>query len=160
MSTISGAPRFLVDGMVVKLGKYLRCLGYDAEWDVAAPTRALARRAEAEGRVLLTRSTRVGYELPAPPLWLRIASGDPVEQLREVVAALGLDARARLFSRCILCNVELAAVVDPQLVRARVPERVRRLHAAFFTCPRCGTVFWRGSHVENTCRKLGLPPPR
>jgi uncharacterized protein with PIN domain len=28
---------------------------------------------------------------------------------------------------------------------------------SFYTCPQCGTVFWKGSHVRNTCRKLRLP---
>jgi hypothetical protein len=26
------APRFLLDGMLIRLGKYLRCAGYDAVW--------------------------------------------------------------------------------------------------------------------------------
>jgi uncharacterized protein with PIN domain len=48
----------------------------------------------------------------------------------------------------------------PRFLAARVVEAVRARHRLFFTCPSCGTVFWRGSHVENTCRKLGLEPPR
>jgi hypothetical protein len=145
--------------MAVKLGKYLRCLGYDAEWDVRVPTRELARRAVAEARVFLTRNTRVGFELEAPPRWLRLASEDPLEQLRQVVAAFGLDVRARLFSRCILCNLPLETVSDHEAVRDRVPARVLDRHDTFYGCPGCGTVFWKGTHVANTCRKLGIEPP-
>lgn len=151
--------RFLVDGMLVKLGKYLRCLGYDAEWDLTAPTRELARRAEATQRILLTRSTRVGFELEPPPRWFRIESEDPVAQLHQVAGAFDLDMRARLFSRCILCNLELEPVRARESVRARVPERVYASHQDFYTCRRCGTIFWKGFHVENTCRKLRLPFP-
>lgn len=153
-------PRFLVDGMAVKLGKYLRCLGYDAAWDVRARTRALARRAAAEGRVLLTRSTRVGFEVEPPPGWLRLESEDPVLQLRQVVEALGLDVGARLFTRCIRCNLELVRVEDRERVAEHVPSRVFERHQTFFCCRGCGTVFWWGTHVERTCRKLGLPVPR
>jgi hypothetical protein len=152
-------PRFLVDGMVVRLGKYLRCLGYDAEWERGAGTRALVRRARAEERFFLTRNTRLPGEIEPPPRWLALASADPVEQLREVAHATGLDLAARLFTRCIRCNVELRAAREDE-VAERVPEVVRARHSAFFTCPSCGTVFWHSSHVENTCRKLGLELPR
>ena len=152
------APRFLVDGMAVRLGKYLRCLGYDAEWEPGAGTAALARRARAEDRILLSRNTRLGQEIEPPPRWLPLAGEDPVEQLGQVARAFGLDTEERLFTRCIRCNVELDAA-RPEDVAARVIEPVRARHRLFFACPRCGTVFWRGSHVANTCRKLGLEPP-
>jgi uncharacterized protein with PIN domain len=153
-----GSPRFLVDGMALRLGKYLRCAGFDAVWDVAAETRALARRAELEGRILLTRNTRIGEGVPPPPRWLALASEDPCEQFHQVVRELDLDPRARLFTRCIRCNVELvpAAAMD---VESRVPAAVRARYTRFFACPGCATVFWHGSHVANTCRKLGLEPP-
>ena len=152
-------PRFLVDGMAIKLGKYLRCLGYDAEWDVRVPTRGLARRAAAEDRVLLTRNTRVGFELAPPSRWLELDSEDPRQQLRQVVEAFDLDVRARLFSRCILCNVELETFADHEQLRDHVPERVLERYETFYTCPRCETVFWKGTHVANTCRKLGIDWP-
>jgi uncharacterized protein with PIN domain len=88
-----------------------------------------------------------------------LAGNDPVEHLHQVVSAFGLDSAARLFTRCIRCNVELAAA-SAEEAAARVPDCVRERHEQFFTCPRCGTVFWRGTHVANTCHKLGLQPPR
>ena len=151
-------PRFLVDGMAIRLGKYLRCLGYDAEWDVRSPTRGLARRAALEGRVLLTRNTRLGGEVPRPERFLVLEAEDPVEQLHQVVDALGLDVQALLFSRCIRCNLELETIAAAA-VRERVPAPVLERHDRFYTCPGCGTVFWKGSHVANTCRKLGIAPP-
>src|SRR5262245_46976364 len=117
-------PRFLVDGMAVRLGKYLRCLGYDAEWELGAGTPALARRARAEERVLPSRNTRLGADIEPPPRWIALASEDPVAQLGEVARALGLDLAGRLFTRCIRCNVELVAA-RPEEVAARVIEPVR-----------------------------------
>jgi uncharacterized protein with PIN domain len=157
--TADPSPRFLVDGMLVRLGKYLRCLGFDAEWERGAGSRALVRRARAEERVFLTRNTRLGTEIVPPPRWLALAGEDPVAQVGEVALALGLALEERLFTRCIRCNVALVAA-RPEEVAARVLAPVRARHRLFFTCPRCSTVFWRGSHVANTCRKLGLEPPR
>jgi uncharacterized protein with PIN domain len=152
------APRFLVDGMAVRLGKYLRCLGYDATWHAGEGTRALARRAELEGRVLLTRNSRLGTEIVPPSRCLVLASDDPVVQLRETAREFALDCEALLFTRCIRCNVALVDAEERE-VADRVPEAVRARHAQFFRCPSCASVFWRGSHVVNTCAKLGLPQP-
>lgn len=157
----SGRPCFVVDSSAIRLGKYLRCLGYDTAWDDRAPTRELARRADREGRVLLTRFTRLDEEAPRPKQSVELRSEDPVEQLEQVVAECGLETRRWLFTRCIRCNVELLRVADRESVRDRVPRGVLERYRELFTCPRCGTVFWHGSHVENTCRKLGIePPPR
>lgn len=148
--------RFVVDASLIRLGKYLRCAGYDAAWDARAPARVLAARAEREGRVFVTRSTRVGYEFERPDPCVLVASDDPREQFLELVGVLRLDTRRFTFTRCIRCNVDLERVPDPETIRARVEPAVFETRHAFFTCPRCATVFWHGSHVENTCRKLGL----
>jgi hypothetical protein len=154
----SPRPRFCVDGMAIRLGKYLRCLGFDAVWDARLPTRLLARRAAEEGRVFLTRNSRVGFELRPTGPYLALAGEDPVQQARQVIEELGLDTGGA-FTRCIRCNLPLDAVADREEVRARVPERVFPRHDRYFTCPGCHTVFWLGSHVARTCAKLGVPAP-
>jgi uncharacterized protein with PIN domain len=159
--TNSPAPiGFLVDASLIKLGKYLRCAGYDAEWDARATARELAARAKRDERVFVTRSTRVDFEFERPPRCVGVAGDDPVAQFHELARLLGLDLATFVFTRCIRCNVELARVADRETVRARVAPAVFERRCAFFTCPRCATVFWHGSHVENTCRKLGLALPR
>jgi uncharacterized protein with PIN domain len=152
-------PRFQVDAMLVKLGKYLRCLGYDAAWDERASTRDAARQAETDGRVLVTRNTRLGEEIPSPALAVVLSDDDPVRQLAILIEEFGLETHTRLFTRCIRCNVPLEPCTDATLLRERVPANVLRLYRAFYHCPACSTVFWKGSHVRNTCRKLGLEPP-
>ena len=41
-------------------------------------------------------------------------------------------------------------------VHDRVHPNVYAHYQEFTTWPHCGTVFWKGSHVRNTCRKPGL----
>ena len=156
---IAGRTQFAVDHMLVKLGKYLRILGYDAAWAPAVPTQELILQANREGRVFCTRNRRIAHEYPPPDRLLELASDDPVNQLRQVIDVCRLDPQARLFSRCIRCNRELYPVPAKELVRDLVHPHVYARHDRFYRCPACGTVFWRGSHVRNTCRKLGLAPP-
>lgn len=155
----AGAPRFLVDHMLVKLGKYLRIVGLDATWHPGARSLDLVERANLEARVFLTRNARLAHQEPRADRELRVESDDPVAQLRQVLDRYDVDPRARLFTRCIRCNLpldeldDLAGLGEPA---ERIPPRVRERHDRFFRCPGCGTIFWRGTHVENTCRKLGL----
>lgn len=148
---------FMVDHMLTKLGKYLRIIGSDAEWHCPCRTQELILRATDEGRVFLTRNRRIPTEYPPPDRLMTIDATDPVEQLHEVVRAFQLDPRCLLFSRCIRCNVALLEVVNKDYVRERVHPNVIKHYDRLYTCPQCHTVFWKGSHVRNTCRKLRLP---
>jgi uncharacterized protein with PIN domain len=148
--------RFECDGMLVKLARYLRCVGYDATWDLEAPLARRIDRADRESRIFLTRSRRLEHQERLPRQLVVLASEDPVQQVRELVAAIGLDPQVLLFTRCIRCNVELVALAKDDALRARVHAATFASYAHFYGCPACGTVFWKGSHVRNTCRKLGL----
>lgn len=150
---------FLVDGMLVRLGKYLRCAGFDTTWDVALSSRLAAQRAELEQRVFVTRNSRIGVEFSPPSQFVSVESEDPVAQFAAVARTRDLNLRERLFTRCIRCNVALEPVPIREEIRERVPPAVLERHRRFWTCPSCATVFWHGSHVENTCRKLGWPLP-
>lgn len=148
--------RFMVDHMVIKLGKYLRILGYDAIWDRKIRTHELITKANAECRVFLTRNTRLADQYPSPNRVFVLKETDPARQFRAVVSQFKLDTRARLFSKCIRCNLALDPVRDTESIRPLVHPNVYARNRQFFSCPKCHTVFWRGSHVRNTCRKLGL----
>ncbi|MDD4870929.1 MAG: Mut7-C RNAse domain-containing protein [Kiritimatiellae bacterium] len=148
--------RFMVDHMLIKLGKYLRIIGYDAAWDKNLRTHELIVRANQENRMFLTRNTKLSHQYPAVNRVMILTTTDPVEQLSEVVNQVGLDMRSGLFSKCIKCNVVLDVVADKKEIEGFVHPNVYSRHERFFKCPVCGTVFWHGSHVANTCSKLGI----
>ena len=152
----TGAAPFLVDHMLIKLGKYLRILGHDAVWIPGERSLDLVARANREGRVFLTRNARLRHQEPRAARSVLISSDDPVIQLREVVHALHLQPEALLFTRCIRCNLPLEKVSDKAAIEDRVHPNVYECYRSFYRCPDCGTVFWKGSHVRNTCRKLGI----
>ncbi len=150
---------FMADHMLIKLGKYLRILGYDAEWNLLIRTHELIVQANAQDRVFLTRNTRLPDQYPCVKHLLTIRSVDPVCQLVEVVNQMCLDANSFLFSKCIKCNVALDQVVDKKEIMSKVHPNVYDRYETFYTCPKCHTVFWKGGHVYNTCRKLGVEIP-
>lgn len=149
----------MMDHMVIRLGKYLRVVGYDAEWDMGIRTHDLIQRANAEGRIFITRNTHLTEQFPPVHAVMVLSKTDPALQFGIVAEKLNLDTRTRLFSRCIRCNVELTGVMEKQEAETRVHPNVYARQDRFFRCPQCDTIFWHGSHVANTCRKLGLALP-
>jgi len=136
--------KLLADGMLGRLARWLRLLGYDTAYDNAATDAELARRARAEGCVLLTRD----HELAARRglRTLLIQSQKIEEQVRQVWEALGPPPDPAL-SRCAVCNHALEPVA-PAEIADRVPPYVLRTQAEFHRCPGCGRVYWPGSHLR------------
>lgn len=149
------APRFLADAMLGRLAKWLRILGYDAEY-FPGEDDDLLRQARREGRVLLTRDTRLLRRRLLPP-HLFIESDHVMEQLRQVVVALRLDPTAPPARRCVCCNT----VLEPRHkaeVLGLVPEFVLSHHQAFWACPACRRIYWAGTHrqrMEEAIKALG-----
>jgi len=148
MPRIPGEPRFVADQMLGRLAARLRLLGYDTLTVHDLADSEVTRLAA--GRILLTRDAALARTQAVPAHFVNATS--PREQLTEVVAALGLTPDpSRLFTRCTLCNtpVEPADEADVD-----VPPGVRDQGLAFFRCPGCEHVYWRGSHVDRILDEL------
>lgn len=150
---------FLIDHMLIKLGNYLRILGYDAQWDTTLRTHELILLANVQNRIFITRNTRLAHQYPAVNHALILRSSNPVEQLMEIISEMQLDTKSFLFSKCVKCNVTLDIVSDKKQIADKVHPNVYNRYETFYTCPECSTVFWKGGHVRNTCRKLGISTP-
>jgi hypothetical protein len=145
-------PRFLVDAMLGRLARWLRLLGFDAEYDAAISDADLARRAFEDGRVVLTRDRALPEEWRLPRVLL-IHSEQLGEQLRELARVFPLRDRARLLSRCSRCNAPLEGVTA-EAIPDQLPPRVRARRPALQRCRACGRVYWEGSHTERIRRAL------
>lgn len=144
------APRFMADAMLGRLARWLRTLGYDTAYDDAIPDSDLVRRSLLEERILLTRDRRIPEEWRIDNCLVLDAEGS-LEQLAEIVSALGLRRPDRLFTRCRHCNVQVTPV-SPQEVTGRVPPRVLERHDEFSRCPECRRIYWAGGHTERMRR--------
>ncbi len=147
---------FTVDQMLIKLGRYLRILGYDTLWNTNLRTHELILKSNAENRIFVSRNRKLHEQYPAVEEYRIVKSEDPAEQLRQVVDAYDLDCSSYLFSRCVNCNVELVRVEAKEDIKEKIHPNVYARHDEFFVCPVCRKVFWKGSHVRNTVKKLAL----
>lgn len=139
--------RFLADAMLARLARWLRVLGFDTLYDPAVHDRELVRISNDEVRTLLTRDRHLLREL-RPLHALQIVHDAPLDQLKQVVAALALPPPAGLFTRCMVCNSLLSEPLPQPEADALVPEGVRGIPGPVRQCPSCLRVYWHGSHTR------------
>ena len=121
---------YVVDLMLMRLGRWLRLMGQDVANPVAGNDWEIIEQAVREHRTVITRDRRLWQScLKIERPCILIISSLIEEQLLEMAGAgvpLRLDPQ-----RCTLCNEPLE-----QMARGREQ----------WQCSRCNKLYWRGSH--------------
>jgi uncharacterized protein len=153
------ATRFVLDGHLAKLARYLRLMGLDALCPPEADDAEIARVALREARIVLTRDHALlkrgtiahGYFVRETR-----SSRQLVEVLRRYPTASPVP-----FTRCLRCNAALAPV-PRHAIEERLQPRTRTHYEEFWECTGCNQLFWKGAHwtrllslVETTLAELG-----
>jgi uncharacterized protein with PIN domain len=136
--------KFIVDCMLGKLAKWLKILGIDTKYFSKIEDSDLLSLAKKESRILLTRDTGL-IEKSKDIDNLFIESEDWHTQVEQVLDAFDLWKKVSPYSRCIECNVTLRAL-SKERARNLVSPFVYESADSFALCPRCGRVFWKGTH--------------
>jgi uncharacterized protein len=145
--------KFLADSSLGRLSKWLRILGYDTVYWRGDADRPFLRRAEREGRAVLTRRRDV-LSRQQPGIVLFVENDRVEDQIGEVLEKLDLRPDPdKLFTLCLRCNESLKAAA-PEEVRSLVPEYVFRTQNEFRVCPKCRGVFWSGTQRERAMKTL------
>lgn len=139
-------PRFVLDGHLGQLARYLRMLGLDTRYQNDHDDSTLARIAQTDDRILLTRDVgllkhgRVTYGA-------FVRTTDPDQRVREVLRRYPLRDHVDPLTRCIRCNHRIEPVAKDAVADA-LPPQTRRTFDRFFQCMGCDQVYWKGSHYE------------
>lgn len=144
--------KFLLTKELGRLAKWLRILGFDAEYYREDNISSLIIRALGDERIILTRN----HHLPqSRGLQIVTLKAEKIkEQIAEVLEQLKIkpDNHA-MFTRCILCNTELTGI-EKEKVKDKVPEYVFKTQTHFITCPKCQRIYWQGTHWGNVEKML------
>jgi uncharacterized protein with PIN domain len=145
-------PCFIADAMLGRLARWLRLLGFDTLYDPRISDSRLIRVAKEQGRVILTRDTRL-IKVRGIQDYLLIKTNDPFQQLLEVIHAFSLKDFLPL-TRCVVCNGQLSKIPDKKEIRDSVPDFVFHNFYNFLRCSDCGKIFWEGTHPGMFKEKL------
>lgn len=144
-------PIFLADEMLGRLAKWMRILGYDTRYVSGIPDSDVVTQAESEGRIILTRDTRLILRKPCKE-HIFVRSDYWREQLKQVYIEASLDLEAVL-TLCSVCNISLEPVPKTS-VENHVPVYVYNTEEKFSECPSCGRIFWAATHVGEIMKEL------
>jgi len=145
-------PRFIADVMLGRLAKWLRIAGFDVLYSNKFSDDELMAISNREGRVLLSRDTRLLIRRPVRE-FIFLESQDIQMQIRQVFERMHILSLPFPLTRCLSCN---EALIDAsrESVRDSVPVYVYRTQTHFKSCPRCGKIFWAGTHRRSVIQTL------
>jgi uncharacterized protein with PIN domain len=149
-------PKFITDGMLGKLTRWLRILGHDVEYTGSMDDKELIQKAKKEDRVLLTRDVEL-YKQAVTKGAEAFLIEDPNQTAN--LASLAKRFKLRLevnvkISRCPKCNGTIRTVSKTEIVD-KIPATTSSNYNNFWQCEQCGQVYWRGAHwnrIEKTLK--------
>ena len=156
--------KFLIDGMLGKLSRFLRIFGYDTifandlekNFNVTPiPDEYLVEYAKKTDRIIITKDYNLFRSFINKSIYLE---GEGVyNYLYQLKKKLGLNFKFDILkARCSLCNSELGEIDDKNLIKNLVLENTFNHYDKFYQCsnPECKKVFWNGTHIIDIVTKL------
>lgn len=141
---------FIVDGMLGKLAKWLRILGYSTYYGKNDADEKLLEIASNAGAILLTRDRQLENRARNVGLNAICMPEDVGECLKELhrlgYISLKIDLNE---TRCPLCNTKLKHIAASVAKNLAAPPYVVKRYNVVLYCPKCAKFYWPGSHYIN-----------
>jgi uncharacterized protein with PIN domain len=145
--------KFIADRMLGKLARELRMLGYDTIYYRGENAYQLIKLAREEGRVILTRNTKLTPKRPEDRI-IRIMEDGPSLQVRELIQKGYISLiEENLFSRCLVCNMLLDQIPREE-AEGKIPDFIFYQQKEFSQCPQCLRIYWQGSHQDHMLKRI------
>ncbi|MEM0155439.1 MAG: Mut7-C RNAse domain-containing protein [Thermoplasmataceae archaeon] len=141
--------KFLVDGMLGKLCRWMRFMGYDTEYAGSEISDGdIIKKCLHNKRRLITMDIELSDRLEGT-LLLRSFKLD--DQIRTVLGRFPISAELAM-TRCPECNGILEKKSKP--TAGFIPAGVRSRFQEYMVCNNCGKTYWKGSHFDRITAKI------
>ena len=139
--------KFIADGMLGKLTRWLRMLGHDVKYSNKLNDVELAVIAKKERRILLTKDLELYQRAIAKGIDAFYVEGQTeAERLAELAKRFNIPLIIDLKnSRCPRCNTKLRSTPKEKLA-GKVEKNTFTYYDDFWKCPKCGHIYWQGAH--------------
>ena len=147
--------KFIVDGMLGKLTRWLRMLGHNVKYSHKLDDAQLIAIAKREKRVLLTRDLELYQQATAKGVQAFYVDGKTeAERLAQLAKKFGISLEIDMaVSRCPKCNAQVKPT-SKENVKDKVEETTFAYYNEFWQCPKCGQVYWQGAHWKRIRKTL------
>lgn len=148
--------KFLLDGMLGKLSRWLRMLGYETQYQNDQSDKDLLAVAKQDSLILLTSDEELYRTASIRGLETFLIEGrtEP-ERLASLAKRYNLTLEINpKDSRCPTCGSPITEKPKHE-VEGAVPPATFKVYSTFWVCtnPKCAKVYWQGSHwkkIEQT----------
>jgi uncharacterized protein with PIN domain len=139
--------KFIADGMLGKLTRWLRMLGHNVKYSNKLDDAQLMVIAKKERRILLTRDLELYQQATAKDVNAFYLEGTTeAERLAQLAKRYKIPLNIDLkISRCPKCNARVKPI-PKESVEDKVEETTFKFYDEFWQCPKCGQVYWQGAH--------------
>ena len=149
--------RFLVDGMLGGLARWLRILGQDVRYDASTEDSELLRIAYEENMILLTRDEELYQRAIDRRISSALVLGETEEErLAQIASIFDISLYVDMTeTKCTECGARLKETPKSD-VADEVPKGSLKLYDRFWKCTNqnCGKVYWVGSHWDRIRQTL------
>jgi uncharacterized protein len=149
--------RFLVDGMLGSLARWLRMLGHDVDYDPERNDDDLLKIASDEDRILLTRDEQLDARARAKTIPSFLVPGEKEsERLGFLSSVIGISLTINMAeTKCPRCGTKLRQTTKAEIAE-KIPTKSVQLYDQYWKCdnPDCGKAYWIGSHWKQIHRTL------
>jgi len=139
--------KFVADGMLGKLTRWLRMLGHNVKYSVEFDDVQLLMIAKKEKRVLLTRDLALYQQATARGIDALYLEGETEgERLAELARRYGIPLNIDMAtSRCPKCNAKVKPI-SKEKAGHKVQKNTFTNYNEFWQCPKCRQIYWQGAH--------------
>jgi uncharacterized protein with PIN domain len=147
--------KFIADGMLGKLTRWLRILGHDVKYSNNLDDASLIAASKREKRILLTRDFELYKQAVAKGVDVFYVEGETGEEkLAEVAKRFSIDLNVDMStSRCPKCNSRVKPIPKKMVVE-KVGKSTFDYYEEFWKCQKCGQIYWQGAHWRGIRGKL------
>lgn len=154
--------KFVTDGMLGKLTRWLRISGQDVicindfPVDPESEDRFLLKIVDSKSRTLITRDKELHRRALRGELEsIFIEETESVaKQMAKISNSVDEPIEVDIEkSRCPVCNGELEKI-KKSTISEKVPEPVFKNNERFWRCECCGKIYWSGGHWENIAKTV------
>ncbi|HEY4675394.1 MAG TPA: Mut7-C RNAse domain-containing protein [Candidatus Bathyarchaeia archaeon] len=147
--------KFIADGMLGKLTRWLRMLGHDVKYSNAMEDSELIKTAKKTRRILLTKDLELYQQATAKGVDAFYLSGQTEEdRLAEMAKRFDIELEINMrTSRCPKCNARVKPIPKPEAEK-KVEKNTLTHYDSFWKCSKCGQIYWQGAHWTRIQRTL------
>jgi len=139
--------RFIANGMLGKLTRWLRMLGHNVKYSNKLDDAQLIGIAKKEQRILLTRDLELFQQATGKGVNAFYLEGKTeAERLAQLAQKFKIELDIDLeTSRCPKCNTRVKPI-SKEKVADKVEKSTYSYYDEFWECPKCGQIYWQGAH--------------